>query len=117
MRTAQGNGYSRPASRSCQACSLRSMRPPDMREWPPRRTGMGASSAARVKSRRKGAALSRGGAGAAFCLHAALLGEEADAAGGLAFQVGPGVGTDAAGDEELAACVEEDRQDNPGPAQ
>src|SRR6266545_3538542 len=55
---AQDDGKGGGVSDWRQACSLKAMRPPDMREWPPRRMGIGASMAARVKSRRKGSRMS-----------------------------------------------------------
>jgi hypothetical protein len=46
--------------------------------------------------------------GAAFGFEATFFGEEADAAGGLAFEVAPGVAADAAGDDDLGLPVGEE---------
>src|SRR5438105_3475604 len=54
-----------------------------------------------------------GGAGQSptIALESSLLCEEADAAGGLAFEVPPGVAADAARDDDLRLAVGEERQD------
>ena len=49
--------------------------------------------------------------GAGFGFEAALFGEKADAAGGLAFEVAPGVAADAAGHDDLGFAVGEERED------